>query len=524
MGRAPDQCRRCRGRGKMIRPPKYVAFPEMIPYHSREGIHNSPPAGRVASGNTMFDRLFGWLGISPGRRVSVVIPVLNEEKTVGRVVRLAKKSKAVGEVIVVDDGSADKTFAEAEKNGAKVIKSSVLGKGYSMWEGLELAKNEIVVFIDGDIGNYEADIVRKLSEPVIRDHCDFVKAAFSREAGRVTELVAKPLLSILFPELSGYSQPLSGMIAAKREFLRGVKFENGYGVDIGILIDVHNRGARIMEVDIGRIDNKSKPWQALGKMSREVSKAILKRAEIKKILSLDELETINVIRDEMEDSINDSIKKLHKMALFDMDDTILLDRFINKAVEKFKLRDKLDDIRANNSEPYVVTKMIAGLLRDVKLEDIFEIADGLGIVPDAAEVIKVLKSRGYLVGILSDSYDLVADFIRNKVGADFALANHLEVKNKTITGEVRIPSFFVRGDQSPCTHAVCKVNALIHLSEKHGVKLSDMIAVGDSENDICMVKTAGIGVAFCSDNGLLNAFADRVIKTRSFREILEFTD
>lgn len=472
----------------------------------------------------MFKKLFRWLGLAPGPKVSVIIPVLNEEKTVGKVVRLAKKSPWVGEVIVVDDNSADATFAEAEKSGARVLQSSVLGKGYSMWEGMNAAKSDILVYLDGDIGNYEADIVSKLAEPVVRDRCDFAKATFSREAGRVTELVAKPLLSILFPDLAGYTQPLSGMIAAKKVFLKDLKFENDYGVDIGLLIDAHNRGARIMEVEVGRIDNKSKPWQALGKMSREVSKAILKRAEIKKILSLDELETINVIRDEMEDSINDSIKQLHKMAIFDMDDTLLMERFINAAADRFGFRDKLEDIRNKTSETYVATKLIAALLKDVKLEDLLAVADGLKIVPDAAEVIKTLKARGYIVGIVSDSYDLVADFIRNKVGADFALANHLEVKNRLLTGEVRIPSFFVQGEKSPCRHPVCKVNALSHLTEKYGIKLSDMIAVGDSVYDICMVKAAGIGVAFCSTNGLLNAVADKVIEKKSFREILEFTD
>ncbi|MBN1938599.1 MAG: HAD-IB family phosphatase [Candidatus Aminicenantes bacterium] len=472
----------------------------------------------------MLNRFFEWLGLLPRRKVSVVIPVLNEEKTVGKVVRLAKKSPWVGEVIVVDDNSADSTFAEAEKSGAKVLKSAVLGKGYSMWEGMNASKNDILVFLDGDIGNYEADIVSKLAEPILRDRCDFAKATFSREAGRVTELVAKPLLSILFPDLAGYAQPLSGMIAAKKEFLKGLKFENDYGVDIGILIDAHNRGARILEIEVGRIDNKSKPWQALGKMSREVSKAILKRAEIQKILSLDELETINVIRDEMEDSITDSIKHLHKMAIFDMDDTLLMERFINAAADRFGFRDKLEDIRSKTSETYVATKMIAALLKDVKLEDLLALADGLKIVPDAAEVIKTLKSRGFVVGIVSDSYDLIADFIRNKVGADFALANHLEVKNRAVTGEVRIPSYFVQSEQSPCSHPVCKVNALFHLAEKYDIKLSDMIAVGDSVYDVCIVRAAGIGVAFCSTNGLLNAVADKVITTKSFREILEFTD
>ena len=472
----------------------------------------------------MFRKLFRLLGLAARPKISVVIPVLNEEKTIGRVVRLAKKNRSVGEVIVVDDNSADASFAEAKKNGASVFKSAVLGKGTSMEEGLAAAKSEVVVFLDGDIGNYESDIVGKLAEPILRGRCDFAKGTFSRDAGRVTELVAKPLLSILFPDLAGFSQPLSGMIAARKSFLKDLKFENDYGVDIGLLIDAHNRGARILEVDIGRIDNKSKPWQALGKMSREVSKAILKRAEIKKILSLDELETINVIQDEMEDSIADSIKHLHKMAVFDMDDTLLMERFINTAADKLGFRARLEEIRAGDSEPYVTAKLIAALLKGVKLEEIYDIAAGLKIVPDAVEVIKTLRSRGYVVGIVSDSYDLVVEFIRNKVGADFALANSLAVRNRIVTGEVTIPSFFIRGEKSPCQHPVCKVNALLHLSEKYGIKLPDMIAVGDSVYDVCMVRAAGIGVAFCSNNGLLNAVADKVVTTRAFKDLLEFAD
>jgi len=472
----------------------------------------------------MFGKLFRRIGVLSKPKITVIIPALNEEKTIGNVIRLVKKTKSVDEVIVIDDNSADDTFNEAVKSGASVYRSSVLGKGYSMREGLERAKNEIVVYVDGDIGNYETDIVERLSEPVIRDKCDFVKATFSREAGRVTELVAKPLLSILFPELTYYSQPLSGMIAAKKEYLKKVNFENDYGVDIGILIDMHNKGARIQEVDIGKIDNKSKPWQALGKMSREVSKAILKRAEIKKILNLDALETINLIQDEMEDSIQDSINKLNKMILLDMDDTILLERFIYKAVEKFGLQSQFNDILTKNHEPYIITKLIANLLKNISSGEIIGVADSIKIVPDLIEVVTELKSRGYMVCIVSDSYDVVANYIKNKIGADIALAYELEVKNNRVTGEVRIPSYFIRNDKSLCNHAICKSNALIYLAEKYGIKLSDIIAVGDSENDICMIKQAGIGVAFCSDNNLLNAFADKIIKKKSFKQLLPFTN
>ena len=113
----------------------------------------------------------------------------------------------------------------------------------------------------------------------MNNEADFVKGAFARNAGRVTELVAKPLLTILFPGLSHFSQPLSGMIAGKKTFFQKIEFFNDYGVDIGILIDMYLMKARVQEVNIGYIENKSKPWEALGKMSREVSRAIITKAQ-----------------------------------------------------------------------------------------------------------------------------------------------------------------------------------------------------------------------------------------------------
>ena len=132
--------------------------------------------------------------------ISVIIPALNEEKTVGQVVRLAKKSPHVTEVIVVDDKSLDNTIAEAQKEGATVITSTRLGKGASMKDGVLYASNPLLVFLDADITTYQENIVSLLTGPLIKDKADFVKSCFSRQAGRVTELVAKPLLSILYPD------------------------------------------------------------------------------------------------------------------------------------------------------------------------------------------------------------------------------------------------------------------------------------------------------------------------------------
>lgn len=211
--------------------------------------------------------------------ISVIIPAYNEEENIKTVIDICKENKNVSEIIVVNNLSTDKTEEIARKEGAKVVFCDKQGKGYAMETGIETAKNECIVFLDGDISDYADNVIYKLTEPIINRNVDFVKATFDREGGRVTELVAKPLLKLLFPEVTKYTQPLSGMIAGKKSIFKKIELEKDYGVDIGILLDMVNLNVTIEEVKIGKIKNVSKSWKSLEKMSTEVMKAMLKRAE-----------------------------------------------------------------------------------------------------------------------------------------------------------------------------------------------------------------------------------------------------
>jgi len=454
--------------------------------------------------------------------ITVIIPTLDEEKTIGPIVSLARHSKNVDEVIVVDDKSLDRTVELAKEAGASVIISTKIGKGASMKDGLLLTRNDIIIYLDGDIDNYAPDIIDRMSEPLLKDEADFVKSTFEREAGRITELVAKPLLNLLLPEALCFRQPLSGIIAGRKSFLHKIEFENDYGVDIGILLDMIKLGARIQEVNIGTVKHKMKPWRELSKMSREVSRAILKRARTHPQFSLDSLETINIIRDQMELAIKETLLPLKKMIIFDMDNTLLEGRFIYEAARAFNFEKELIKILATNSESYLLTKLIAQHLKGLNLGQIVGVVDKIPLVSDAIETIQELKKRGYIIGMISDGYDGVVNHIRNKIGADFAIANELEFSNSLATGEVKVPSHFMRTDESKCNHHFCKSNVMLKLAQKYDMPLSNIIAVGDSEYDICMVRFAGIGVAFCSPNHILNSVADYRIDTRSFKPILDF--
>lgn len=454
--------------------------------------------------------------------ISVIIPTLNEESTIAGVVELAKKTPGIEEVIVIDDRSTDATILRAKRAGASILMSTKIGKGASMRDGLLVSKNEVVVYLDGDIDSYEPDTVEKLVRPLLGDKADFVKSAFDREAGRVTALVAKPLLSLLFPEALHFSQPLSGIIAGKREFLEKVEFENDYGVDIGILLDMIQLGARIVEVNIGRVSHKMKAWHQLSPMSREVARAILKRAKIRPAFSLDSFATTNIILDQMEFAVKESLKGLGKLAVFDLDNTIFIGRFIDKVAEKHHFKKELLDIVTTNQESFLITKLVARLLRGLNVSRLIHVIEEIPLVPDAGEVVAELRNRGYIVGIISDGYEFVAQHVANKIGVDFVIANELEFSSSVATGEVKVPSYFAKTAQSRCQHNFCKSNVMFHLSEKYGIPVENIIAVGDSEYDVCMVKFAGIGVAFCSGHQVLNMVADKIIETRSLKPILDF--
>lgn len=213
------------------------------------------------------------------QKVTVIIPAFNEEKNISNIIELSKNFEFVDEILVINNLSTDNTKEISIAQGATVIDCTLQGKGYAMQTGLKNAKNDIIVFLDADIPDYPEDLINRLVSPILDKNADFVKASFDREGGRITELVAKPLLKLLFPDMQKYSQPLSGMIAAKKEKFYSLDFEKDYGVDIGILLDMAKQGAKIEEAYLGKIKNISKDWKALDKMSTDVMRAILKRAD-----------------------------------------------------------------------------------------------------------------------------------------------------------------------------------------------------------------------------------------------------
>jgi phosphoserine phosphatase SerB len=305
--------------------------------------------------------------------------------------------------------------------------------------------------------------------------------------------------------------------------LAKIDFANDYGVDAGILIDMYLLNARIQEVDIGYIENDSQPLQELGIMSKQVASTIISKALTKSStpVSFEEYQYVNVIRDQMEMAFREQLSHTGKMVVFDMDDTLLQGRFINVFAQQFGYTNQLKELREKHKGSIILTKAIARLLRGHHIGELVGIADSIPLVDDTLEVIGELKSKGYVIGLITDSYDFVANHIKHKIGADFCLANEPEFSKSIATGEVKIPSFFFHSSQSNCNHTVCKSNALKHVLNRYNIIHGNCIAIGDSENDICMIKQAGTGIAFCSSNSYLNSSADIRITNRSFGQLLQ---
>jgi len=441
--------------------------------------------------------------------ISIVIPVLNEGATLRQVIKTIKKTSRKIEIIVVDDNSSDNSVEEALKEKVRVITSSQRGKGISMREGMMAAKNDIVMYVDGDILTYPENIVALLTDPIIEGNADFVKSYFERQAGRVTQLVAKPLLSILFPELAEFKQPLSGMIAARKSFLSKVQFENDYGVDIGLLIDMHTLGARITEANIGRVENAMQTWEQLSKMSREVSRTILKKAENIPQENLETLGNINLIREQMEYSILETIDKLHKMVIFNIDEAIFTEDYLLTAAMRFGFGEELMQLRSTEKDKITLLEHTALLFKHHNLAELLEVADDIPLVPDIKPVIKELKKRGYTCGLITDGFECVARHVKNQLGMDFVFSNRLHLYNSVATGEITIPEYFLCKDGD--TVEYCKSNILKYITEKYHIMPQNVIYVGNGEDSCNLLQKAGIGVAYNSDDYFIEKVADKII-------------
>ncbi|NCP87594.1 MAG: glucosyl-3-phosphoglycerate synthase [Anaerolineae bacterium CG_4_9_14_3_um_filter_57_17] len=241
-----------------------------------------------------------------GVTISLALPALNEETTVGNVIHMMKKElmekvPLLDEIILIDSNSTDRTREIAEKEDIPIyIHQHLLkrlgarrGKGEALWKSLLVTRGDIIVWIDTDIMNIHPRFVYGIIGPLLLNaQVQFVKGFYRRPlkvgekmqaggGGRVTELAARPLLNLFYPELSGVIQPLSGEYGGRREALERAVFFSGYGVETGLLIDIYERYGlnAIAQVDLLERIHHNQPLEALSKMSFAIIQTVIRKLE-----------------------------------------------------------------------------------------------------------------------------------------------------------------------------------------------------------------------------------------------------
>jgi glucosyl-3-phosphoglycerate synthase len=383
------------------------------------------------------------------RYASVVIPALNEAKQIAQVVRFALEDAATAEVIVIDDSSIDQTAQLAREAGARVVTSTMLGKGVSMQDGVRIAAFPIIAYMDGDLSGLRPGLITNLCKPLMNDQADFVKARFGRGGGRVTELTAKPMIKIFFPEIAHFSQPLGGIIAARKSLLQTLPFEDAYGVDIGLLIDAHMAGARLAEVDIGSLEHDSQPLHDLAAMANEVSRVILSRAKAAGRLHVDQVTA-------MVESQRQAIANLgyvmsrrkdrQKLLLIELDHCITEEHYLEALAKACGRQTELGDLVASSRSGSVISlEAVAHVFRFIHKNTFEEVAKKIAIKSGVVEFVNQMRRRGFYVGVVSDHCTFATEIIRRRVFADFSQAHMYQFDGEVCSGKVRFnPCFAVQ--------------------------------------------------------------------------------
>lgn len=265
-----------------------------------------------------------------GMTISLCIPTLNEEKTIGKEVlilrsELMERYPLIDEFAVIDSGSEDKTLEVAGNYGADVyLASDILpevgdkrGKGENLWKAIHQLKGDVICYVDADISNIHPRFVYGLVAPLIkRNEIQYVKAFYDRPlnyssglrasgGGRVTEILIRPLFSLFYPELTNVVQPLSGEYAARREVLEMIPFPIGYGVETSHLLDLYEKFGldAFAQTDLDRRVHRNQTTNALGKMSFGILQTFFNRLHAQgKIDEMPDMETF-YRRFEVEDGI-----------------------------------------------------------------------------------------------------------------------------------------------------------------------------------------------------------------------------
>lgn len=428
------------------------------------------------------------------KKVTIIIPAFNEEARIGRVLKVLKKIPEIDEIIVVDDGSTDKTITVAKKFEVRALAHGTnKGKGEAVKTGIRASQNDAIVLFDADLENLTVKRAQKLILPLKNNEADFVKAAYVSSQGRVTKLVAKPLMKILFPKLK-LKYPLSGEFGFLRSKFCIESIESGWGMDIQFAIQAMRRGMRVVEVNLGTKEHKHQTLEALGKMSSEVIRTILAEAKV--------------------------ISHKYQLICFDLDKTLISGSSIELIADEWGFSDEFEELKKSvknmNMPDYKITETLVKHFKGKTEREVHDLCAKMIIRPFAKEVIKILRAQRYNVRIISAAYSPVVEYFARELDVPWSFCPQLEKDEDGIfTGKLLDEGWKDTGDCG-CGLYVCKRKVVKSLRESLDLRIAETLSIGDGKSDACMFDETNFSL------GLRTSLGDQHIDNLS--EVLVYMD
>jgi len=369
------------------------------------------------------------------------------------------------------------------------------GKGSALKSGLKKAKTEVILFLDADLMNITAKKIMKIVQPVLDGEVDFSRGSFKLSRGRVTEIAVKPMMCILYPNLS-FDQPISGQVCAKKSFLDKVEFEQRWGVDIALLLDAITKGERVMEVDIGRLYHKARTTSEKAEMAKQVLSTMIKKAGL--------------------------IQHKHKLVIFTLEDTLIKTIDLKKIYKELKISKKVHRYislwKKNKIDSNIILQNYAHSFEGITKDKIEEACKNIPIENYSIEVINSLKKRKYEVGIISYHPSPIVSSIAKRLGVENVSALELVFKNNVYSGKISSES---RIWLDKCIHSSFQ-KAYENMLKKLKCRASETIVVSGNPKASSLFKKCGLGIIYNSQKKDLKILADKEITCHS--EILVLID
>lgn len=409
--------------------------------------------------------------------ISCIIPAFNEEKTVANVIGIVQQVKEIKEILLVDDGSKDQTVQVAKQHGIRVVEHRRnKGKGAAMKTGAEEAKHAYIVYVDADIENLTPAKIRKLIAPLLRNEADFVKGSYDYALGRVSKLVAQPLLNTVYPFLK-LKHPLSGEVALNRKKFQFDTIEDGWGVDIQLVLQAAQRGLRIKEVILGKKEHKHQDLESLSKMSEQIIRTILSELHL--------------------------IANKYKLVFFDLDKTLIPLSSIRVFAQKWGFEEELDSLtecwKAGKIPDKEITKKLARHFQGKTQDEVDTICETIPLSPFAEEVIAQLRKQRFRVRIVSSAFSPIVQHFAQRLNVHDYLCPRINMNNQQrYTGILR-KSRFEDTACSCCGLYVCKKKAVNFIRKKFGCTRDECIGIGDGKSDCCMFEACGLSLGYHTD-------------------------